>query len=92
MTGSVGKNLEVSLAADFLGVQMKNVVIKPNKESYVRKMKEDASKKKNNVVDVISDKGDDLQIEDALNIKKETLDELIIEIEGIPEVDFPERG
>ena len=93
MTGSEGKDLkEVSLAADFLGVQMKNVVINPNKESYIKKLKEDASKKKKNIVDVISDNSDDLQTEDALNIKKENVDELIIEIEGIPEVDFPEGG
>ena len=93
MTGSEEVDLkEVSLAADFLGVHMKNVVLKANKESCIRKLKEDASKKKKNIVDVISDNSDDLQTEDVLNIKMENVDELIIEIEGIPEEDFPKGG
>ena len=88
MTGSEEKDLkEVSLAAQLMGVKMNNVVIKPNKESFDRKLREDASKKIKNVIDVISLNGDG-HTEDSVNVKKE----LIIDIEGSAEVDFPEGG
>ena len=85
VTGSDEKNLvEVSLAAEMLGVKMQNVVIHQKRESFDIGI---AEKKKKNIVDIISE-NNDVQAADLMDIKKENMEEFIIE--GNAEVDYPD--